>query len=129
MKKLQNNSSNYLTFVRSGENLGDIVGVVFRQLGSNIEISMTALSIYEDCYTTIISVPLSHNELVNANYVMKVMDGSGRVTFTTNAVVSGDTSQDNYTILEQSSITDTIGDLPVQVLFDTFDNTFDNTFG
>lgn len=129
MKKLQNNSSNYLTFVKSGENFGDIAGVLFRQLGSNIEIPIAALSVYADCYTEIIAITLEENKLVNANYVMKVMDGSGNVIITANALVSGNIGQDNYTILEQSSISDTIGNLPVQVIFDTFDNTFDNTFG
>ena len=129
MKKLQNNSENFLTFVNSGEATLDITGIVFRQLGSSIEESIPAIQTYGDCYTTIVSVTLRHNELINTNYVIRVINGTGETVFTSNAIVSGDISQDNYTIYEQSSFSDTIGDLPVQVIFNTFDNTFDNTFG
>lgn len=93
MKNLTNNQVNSILFVKSGEDLSDVQSVVLRQLGSDKEITIPASVVSEDCFTTSISITLGENELANASYLIKIIDSTSSVLFTTTVSIDGNTDE------------------------------------
>lgn len=100
MKRVSNNKTNLLRFVKANKNLTTAVAIEFVQLGSSKIHYLPIISTVEDCFTVLYEVILTSNQLANATYELTVLDVADSVLAKASCIVDGNDSIANFVIIE-----------------------------
>ena len=100
MKKISNNQTSSILFVKSNEDTSDIQNAVLRQLGSDKETVIPMSVNTEDCFTATLHLTLTENQLANATYILQAVDSLSTVLFTSTVLVEGNTDETRAYIVE-----------------------------
>ena len=102
MKVITNNQTNSILFIKSNEDLSDVTSAILRQLGSDVETTIPISVNTEDCFTALLDLSLTDNQLANATYLLKVVDSIGELIFTKTVRIDGNDDVNRaYIILDE----------------------------